>query len=280
MISTTGRSPSIAAPTPAPTKPSSEIGVSRTRSGPNSSSRPCGHLVGAVEDADLLAHHEDALVAGHLLAQREAQRLAVAHRLDARRPRRGRPRRSAAPAVALTRRALRRRPARARRTARPGSMRANCAALPGAYMPRASVATSGAGLASAASTAAATRSSATRRASRRARRRATPSCGEQLAHAEDRVAPDVLVDLAARAVGEPGVGDRVAAVAVGHELEHAGAALLARRRRAASRRPGRRPAGRRRRRARPAGRRRRRGGRARSRPRRARRSCPCRTRCS
>ena len=40
MISTTGRSPSIAAPTPAPTKPSSEIGVSRTRSGPNSSSRP------------------------------------------------------------------------------------------------------------------------------------------------------------------------------------------------------------------------------------------------
>jgi len=40
MISTTGRSPSIAAPTPAPMKPSSEIGVSRTRSGPNSSSRP------------------------------------------------------------------------------------------------------------------------------------------------------------------------------------------------------------------------------------------------
>ena len=40
MISTIGRSPSIAAPTPAPTKPSSEIGVSRTRSGPNSSIRP------------------------------------------------------------------------------------------------------------------------------------------------------------------------------------------------------------------------------------------------
>ena len=40
MISTTGRSPSIAAPTPAPTKPSSEIGVSRTRSSPNSSSSP------------------------------------------------------------------------------------------------------------------------------------------------------------------------------------------------------------------------------------------------
>ena len=40
MISTTGRSPSIAAPTPAPTKPSSLMGVSRTRSGPNSSSKP------------------------------------------------------------------------------------------------------------------------------------------------------------------------------------------------------------------------------------------------
>ncbi len=40
MISTTGRRPSIAAPMAAPTKPSSEIGVSRTRSGPNSASRP------------------------------------------------------------------------------------------------------------------------------------------------------------------------------------------------------------------------------------------------
>ena len=34
MISTTGRRPSMAAPTPAPTKPSSAIGVSRTRRGP------------------------------------------------------------------------------------------------------------------------------------------------------------------------------------------------------------------------------------------------------
>ena len=40
MISTTGRSPSIAAPIAAPTKPSSAIGVSRTRSGPNSVSSP------------------------------------------------------------------------------------------------------------------------------------------------------------------------------------------------------------------------------------------------
>src|SRR4051812_12555147 len=41
MISTTGRIPAIAAPMPAPTIAISEIGVLRTRSGPNSSSRPC-----------------------------------------------------------------------------------------------------------------------------------------------------------------------------------------------------------------------------------------------
>jgi hypothetical protein len=40
MISTTGRSPTIAAPTARPTKPSSAIGVSRTRLGPNSCSSP------------------------------------------------------------------------------------------------------------------------------------------------------------------------------------------------------------------------------------------------
>ena len=40
MISTTGRSPAIAAPTPMPTIVFSEIGVSRTRFSPNSSSRP------------------------------------------------------------------------------------------------------------------------------------------------------------------------------------------------------------------------------------------------
>jgi hypothetical protein len=38
--STTGRSPCHAAPNAAPTKPSSEIGVSMTRSAPNSSHRP------------------------------------------------------------------------------------------------------------------------------------------------------------------------------------------------------------------------------------------------
>src|SRR3712207_1298921 len=41
MISTTGRIPCIAAPIPVPTIAASEIGVLRTRSGPNSASIPC-----------------------------------------------------------------------------------------------------------------------------------------------------------------------------------------------------------------------------------------------
>src|SRR5579859_85365 len=40
MISTTGRKPVIAAPTPIPVNPASEMGVSSTRSAPNSSTRP------------------------------------------------------------------------------------------------------------------------------------------------------------------------------------------------------------------------------------------------
>jgi hypothetical protein len=40
ITSTIGRAPPIAAPMPAPTKADSESGVSRIRSGPNSSSRP------------------------------------------------------------------------------------------------------------------------------------------------------------------------------------------------------------------------------------------------
>jgi len=40
MISTMGRRPAIAAPTPSPTIVFSEIGVSRTRFSPNFSSRP------------------------------------------------------------------------------------------------------------------------------------------------------------------------------------------------------------------------------------------------
>ncbi len=41
MISTIGRMPCIAAPIPVPTIAISEIGVLRTRPGPNSSSSPC-----------------------------------------------------------------------------------------------------------------------------------------------------------------------------------------------------------------------------------------------
>ena len=79
MISTTGRSPAIAEPTPMPTIVFSEIGVSRTRFSPNSSSRPGGDLEGALEHAHVLAHDEDRLVGLHLLAQRLVERLAVAH---------------------------------------------------------------------------------------------------------------------------------------------------------------------------------------------------------
>ena len=68
MISTIGRSPAIAAPTPMPTIVFSEIGVSRTRFSPNSSSSPSRDLEGALEDAHVLAHQEDRLVGLHLLA--------------------------------------------------------------------------------------------------------------------------------------------------------------------------------------------------------------------
>src|SRR5215467_12946481 len=44
MISTMGRMPVIAAPTAMPVNPASEIGVSNTRSGPNSSTRPARTL--------------------------------------------------------------------------------------------------------------------------------------------------------------------------------------------------------------------------------------------
>ena len=40
MMSTTGRMPVIAAPTPMPVMPASEIGESITRAGPNSSTSP------------------------------------------------------------------------------------------------------------------------------------------------------------------------------------------------------------------------------------------------
>src|SRR5690349_8530945 len=46
MMSTTGRRPVMAAPTAIPVKPASEMGVSRTRSGPNSSTKPVSTLNG------------------------------------------------------------------------------------------------------------------------------------------------------------------------------------------------------------------------------------------
>src|SRR6266567_2367299 len=51
MMSTTGRSPVMAAPTPTPVKPASEIGVSTTRSAPNSSTRPERTLKGVPASA-------------------------------------------------------------------------------------------------------------------------------------------------------------------------------------------------------------------------------------
>src|SRR5215472_2494970 len=51
MISTTGRRPVIAAPTPIPVNPASEIGVSSTRSLPNSSTNPDRTLNGVPASA-------------------------------------------------------------------------------------------------------------------------------------------------------------------------------------------------------------------------------------
>src|ERR1700728_3217737 len=51
IMSTTGRRPVIAAPTPTPVNPASEIGVSTTREGPNSSTRPESTLNGVPASA-------------------------------------------------------------------------------------------------------------------------------------------------------------------------------------------------------------------------------------
>src|SRR5579872_2607895 len=51
MMSTTGRIPVIAAPTASPVIPASEIGESRTRSGPNSSTSPESTLKGVPASA-------------------------------------------------------------------------------------------------------------------------------------------------------------------------------------------------------------------------------------
>ena len=76
MISTIGRMPWIAAPMPLPTIAISEIGVLRTRAGPELVEQALRHGHRAAHLGDVLAHDEDAVVL--------AQRLA--------RARRGRPR--------------------------------------------------------------------------------------------------------------------------------------------------------------------------------------------
>ena len=70
ISSTTGRSPACAAPTARPTNAVSEIGVSRTRSGAELLLQPARGAEDAAEPADVLAEHEHARVALHLVAQR------------------------------------------------------------------------------------------------------------------------------------------------------------------------------------------------------------------
>ena len=69
MISATGRRPVTDAPSAQPTIACSEIGVSRTRRGPNRSKQPGGRLEDAAGGADVLAEHEDAIVALELLGR-------------------------------------------------------------------------------------------------------------------------------------------------------------------------------------------------------------------
>ena len=53
----------------APRMPDSASGVSTTRSGPNSSSRPLGQAEDAAVDRNVLAQHDHVLVPGHFLMQ-------------------------------------------------------------------------------------------------------------------------------------------------------------------------------------------------------------------
>ena len=190
-----------------------------------------GDLVGALEDADLLAHEEDALVARELLAQREAQRLAVGHPLGAGRLPSG-------VSDALMCPAPRRRPAPPRRTRCPAACARTARREPVGVHAPASASTSRLGAV------VGELDRGLRRARRRARRsRRRSVVADARARAAARATRTIgscclaLGDLVLRAVGEAGVGDRVAAVAVGDRLEHGGLALLARARRAAGRWP-------------------------------------------
>ena len=77
MISTTGRMPCIAAPMPAPTSAISEIGVLRTRVGPELGEHALRHAHRAAHLGDVLAHDEDVVVAAHRRGERVADGLAV-----------------------------------------------------------------------------------------------------------------------------------------------------------------------------------------------------------
>ena len=76
MMSTTGRKPVMAAPTARPVKPASEIGVSMTRSLPNSSTRPFTTLNGVPGFGDVLTEQDHVAIAPHLLRERLANRIA------------------------------------------------------------------------------------------------------------------------------------------------------------------------------------------------------------
>ena len=78
-ISTTGRRPAMAAPTPSPTKPASLSGVSMTRPGPNSGEQALGDLVGAAALPDPLADAEHGRVAFHLFVKSRPEGFAVLH---------------------------------------------------------------------------------------------------------------------------------------------------------------------------------------------------------
>ena len=71
-----GRSPTIAAPTPTPAKPSSVIGVFDAHLA-ELLEQPLRDLVRAVVHADLFPHQEDAVVVVQLLAKRLVQGVAV-----------------------------------------------------------------------------------------------------------------------------------------------------------------------------------------------------------
>ncbi len=74
ISSTIGRMPTMAAPVAMPIKPCSLIGVSITRSSPNSSKR-LRYAEETAIPAHIFADQKDALVAAHLFLQRLIDRL-------------------------------------------------------------------------------------------------------------------------------------------------------------------------------------------------------------